>query len=90
MKPPFIAERPKRIDEALNKLPPFIDGYAAICAYLAKGDTAGAWLIAFNLSKSAKILKPEIVEIYEIRDNSRKWRNLETQKRYRSLTRKGL
>ena len=76
----FIAERPGQVDEALNKLPPFLDGYPAICAYLAQGDIEAAWGIAFQCAHGAKILKPELLKLYETREIMRNWRNDETRK----------
>jgi len=65
----------RRYDLAISKLPVYLDGYALICGHLAQGDTDAAWRVAFQLSRSAKTLKPDLFEVYRNRGIMRNWRN---------------
>lgn len=64
--------RPPREEVALNKLPPFLDGYEALCGHIARGDIDAAWDLAFQLARSARPLKREVLELYDFRDHLNK------------------
>jgi hypothetical protein len=56
----------------VNKLPPFIDGYEAIAQAIAQVDIDHAWHLCRNMSRSAKALKPELVNLCADYDESRR------------------
>ena len=60
------SRRPPRVERVLDILPPYLDGYEAICGHLARGDTDSAFELSKHLAKSARILKIELLEIYEL------------------------
>ena len=54
-----------RAERMLNELPPFLDGYEAICQAIALGDIDHAWDLARQFHKSAQPIKAEALRIYE-------------------------
>ena len=59
----------------LNKLPPFLDGYAAIVKALEDGDPAHAWYLATQFDKSAQQLKKSALEVYERQEEVKRSRS---------------
>ena len=60
------SRRPPRVERVLDILPPYLDGYEAICGHLARGDTDSAFELAHHLTKSARLLRRELLEIFEL------------------------
>tara|TARA_R100001443_G_scaffold45255_1_gene58249 strand:+ start:592 stop:831 length:240 start_codon:yes stop_codon:yes gene_type:complete len=61
-------ERPPRVERVLDILPPYLDGYEAICGHLARGDIDEAFDVAHNFAKNARPLKRRVIKIFEYGD----------------------
>ena len=64
--------RPEPQCGLIHKLPPFLDGYEAICQALAQGDTDHAWHVARHFYKTAQPLKAQAVAIGSSMDRRRR------------------
>ena len=72
---------PDRTDRLLNKLPPFLDGYEAICIAIAQGRHDDAWALAKQLRASSEVLKRELLKTFD----DRQQRAAKGRKRHESM-----
>ena len=59
----------------MDKLPPFLDGYEAICQAIAQEDIDHAWYLARQFEKTSRPLKREVRAVQKRieRQKGKKW-----------------
>ena len=63
---------PDPTERVLNRLPPLLNGYEAICVAIAQGDIDHAWAVAKRLRDNATTWTGQLRELYELNDKRRK------------------
>ena len=60
-------------DKLLRELPPFLDGYEAICQAIAQDDIDHAWYLARQYQKTAKPIRAEALALMMQRQQFREY-----------------